>query len=60
MPIQALIPLFAILLGFVGYCLVDLGRSEVKHLPKWAWAVIVLVSVPAGGIIYLAVGRQQR
>lgn len=60
MPIQALLPVFVIALGFVGYCLNDLSRSEVKHLPKWGWAILIVVSVPAGGIIYLALGRQHR
>jgi hypothetical protein len=43
--------------AFVAYCLYDISRSEVKHLPKWAWALICIFSVPMGGIIYLFVGR---
>jgi len=42
---------------FVGYCVVDIVRHDVKHLPKWAWIVISLVSIPLGGIVYLLVGR---
>jgi len=39
----------------------DLRRSEVRHLPKWAWAlVIALVSFPLGAILYLVVGRVPR
>ena len=57
----AFLPIIALLLGFSVYCLLDLRKSEVKHLPKWGWAlVILLVSSPVGGVIYLAVGRQQR
>jgi ABC-2 type transport system ATP-binding protein len=38
--------------------LVDLARHPVRHLPKWAWAlVVVAVSFPIGPILYLAVGR---
>jgi ABC-2 type transport system ATP-binding protein len=38
--------------------LVDLARHEVRHLPKWAWAVIiVLVSFPIGAILYFVLGR---
>ena len=45
------------LLG-IGGALWDLSRSEVRHLPRWAWAlVIVLVSFPLGAILYLVVGR---
>jgi uncharacterized membrane protein YczE len=59
-PWAALAPVFVIVLGFVIYCLVDLARSPVKYLPKWAWALICLVSVPIGGIVYLAVGKEHR
>lgn len=56
----ALLPVLLILLGFLVFCLVDLIRAkEVRYLPKWAWALICLVSVPLGGIIYLLAGRSQ-
>jgi ABC-2 type transport system ATP-binding protein len=42
----------------VVWCLVDLSRREVRYLPKWAWAlIIVLGNVPVGPIVYLVVGR---
>jgi len=53
----AIAPLAVLALAFVIYCWVDLSRNEVRYLPKWAWAVICVVSIPIGGIIYLAVGR---
>ena len=56
-PAAALIPLLLLPLAFVIYCWVDIAYSEVRHLPKWLWAVIVTVSVPLGGIVYLWVGR---
>ncbi len=56
----ALAPLLLLLAAFLVYCLVDLTRSEVRHLPKWAWAVICCISVPLGGILYLTVGRVPR
>lgn len=47
-----------IVLAFVGYVELDLARADgVRHLPKWLWAVICAVSVPLGGILYLAIGR---
>lgn len=55
----ALVPIVVLLLAFVVYCLVDLARHPVRHLPKWAWVLICLVSVPIGGIIYLVVGRDE-
>jgi hypothetical protein len=56
-PVAAVVPLVLAALAFVGYCLFDISRSEVQHLPKWAWALICVLSVPLGGIAYLLVGR---
>ena len=44
--------------GFAVFCLTDLARADqVRYLPKWGWALVCLVSIPWGGIIYLIVGR---
>ena len=56
-PWAALLPIVLLAVGFVAYCLVDVARSRVRYLPKWAWALICVLSVPLGGIIYLLVGR---
>lgn len=41
--------------------LVDVARSEVQHLPRWVWALIVVfVSFPLGAIVYFVVGRVPR
>ena len=58
--IAALLPLILLALAFVAYCWVDIYNNDVKHLPKWAWAIIALISIPIGGIIYLVVGRDSR
>ena len=40
------------------FCLYNLARADrVRYLPKWGWALVCLVSIPWGGIIYLIVGR---
>jgi hypothetical protein len=57
-PLAAIIPLIVLALGFIAYCLVDVARSEVRYLPKWAWAIICVISVPLGGVIYLLFGRE--
>jgi Phospholipase_D-nuclease N-terminal len=45
-------------ISFDGYCLADIARaSEVRYLPKWAWALICLTQTPGGGIAYLCAGR---
>lgn len=41
--------------------LVDLARHDVRQLPKWAWAlIIVLANFPLGAIAYFVVGRVAR
>jgi Phospholipase_D-nuclease N-terminal len=58
-PWGALLPLLALAVGFVAYCVVDVVRADVQYLPKWAWALICVASVPVGGIVYLLVGRRR-
>jgi hypothetical protein len=54
----ALLPLVIAALAFEVFCLVDLARAEqVRYLPRWLWAIICLVSIPIGGLVYLFVGR---
>jgi hypothetical protein len=56
----ALVPIAVLAVAFVVFCLVDVFRSEqVRYLPRWAWALICLISIPLGGIAYLVVGRQR-
>jgi ABC-2 type transport system ATP-binding protein len=43
--------------GFAVFCLVNLSRARVRGLPKWAWALIICVSIPWGGLAYLIFGR---
>jgi len=59
-PVAALIPVVVLALAFVSYCWFDLSRTRVRYLPKWAWALICLFSIPVGGIVYLLIGREQR
>jgi len=48
----------AVAVVFAAWCLVDLARAgQVRHLPKWAWAVVICVSVPWGGLAYLIFGK---
>jgi hypothetical protein len=60
-PLVVVIPLLVLAVGFEVYCLVDLARAEeVRHLPKWAWAILCLgvgLTIPFGGIAYLVFGR---
>lgn len=57
MPIAVWIIVVVALL-LIALTLVDVMRSEVQHLPKWLWALIVVfVSFPMGAIIYFVIGR---
>jgi Phospholipase_D-nuclease N-terminal len=55
----ALAPLLVVAIGFDAYCLVSLVRARsVRYLPKVVWGIIiVLISFPLGGLLYLFVGR---
>lgn len=53
----AIAPIVILLIAWVVFALYDLSRSDVKHLPKWLWAVIILLSIPLGGVVYFLIGR---
>jgi hypothetical protein len=57
----AVLPIIVLAIAFDVYCLVDLIRSKsARYLPKSVWGlIIVLVSAPWGGLIYLFVGRDR-
>ena len=58
LPIAALMPVVVLAVGFVVYCLADVVRQpRTRGLPKPVWAVLVLISIPLGGIAYLLLGR---
>jgi len=40
------------------FCLRNLARADrVRYLPKWAWVIVCLISIPWGGLVYLIIGR---
>jgi ABC-2 type transport system ATP-binding protein len=54
---EAAVPILVVAVGFAAFCLVHLARaSQVRYLPKWAWALVICVSMPWGGIVYLVAG----
>ncbi len=56
----AVAPVILVLFAFSGYCLYLLAQHRAQHLPKWTWAILILISQPLGGIFYLAIGRSDR
>jgi ABC-2 type transport system ATP-binding protein len=54
------IPILTVVVAFDVWCLVDLARdSQVRFLPKWAWAVAICVWGPWGGLVYLILGKDR-
>ena len=48
----------ALLAGWLTLCLRQVFLAErVRFLPRWVWAVVCLISIPFGGILYLLIGR---
>jgi hypothetical protein len=44
--------------GWVALWAAELSRApRVRLLPRWAWASLCVLCVPAGALAYLAVGR---
>ena len=44
--------------AFDAFCLLDIAHAaEVRYLRKWTWALICLIQIPLGGILYLSIGR---
>ena len=53
-------PLVIIELTLVVIALMDLiRRQQVKYLPKWGWALIILLINLIGPILYLIIGREE-
>jgi hypothetical protein len=63
-PLEVVIPLLVLAVGWVVFCLVDLARAkEVRYLPKWGWAILCMgigLTIPFGGIAYLVFGKVRR
>ncbi|HEX6497907.1 MAG TPA: PLDc N-terminal domain-containing protein [Micromonosporaceae bacterium] len=52
------VALLLVIATFEGYCLVDCARAEqVRYVNQWTWALIMLITMPLGGILYLVYGK---
>jgi len=55
-----IIPLVLLQLILVIVALVDLSKREkVRWLPKWLWAIIIIIGELFGPIIYFIIGREE-
>lgn len=54
----ALIPVAVLVLALVFWALIDIvRRPQTAHLPKAVWALLAILVMPFGAVIYLLIGR---
>jgi hypothetical protein len=52
--------IFALALWFAGTCLRDLATtpdSQLRIFPKMTWALLIIITIPLGGLFYLRYGK---
>ena len=55
-----IIPLVLLQLILMIVALVDLSKREkVRWLPKWLWAIIIILGELLGPVIYFVIGREE-
>ncbi len=55
-----IIPLVILQLILMIVALIDLSKREkIRWLPKWVWAIIIILGELVGPIVYLVVGREE-
>jgi len=52
---EAWIPIFLLAVVFSIALLIHLATHDVPYMPKWAWALLIIFTMPLGGVIYLLV-----
>ncbi|WPX07851.1 PLD nuclease N-terminal domain-containing protein [Anaerocellum danielii] len=57
--IKLIAPVIVFQFTLMIFCLVKLKNDKVKYLPKWAWALIIIVFNFVGPIVYLLLGRER-
>jgi len=48
-------PIFVVVLVLTLGSLGHLATHRVPYMPKWAWAVLIVVGMPIGALVYIAV-----
>ena len=54
-----LIPIILVQLSLQIYTLVDLVKQKKPSLPKWSWAIIIVLFNILGPVLYLIFGRKE-
>ena len=56
--LATILVLVAVMVAFDWYCLADIARARyVRRLTKQAWALLVVITFPIGGMLYLTYGK---
>lgn len=53
------IPIIIIEYGLLVFALVQLFKNEVKYMPKWGWALIIILINIIGPVVFLIAGRKK-
>jgi len=48
-------PIFVVVVVLTLVSLGHLATHRVPYMPKWAWALLIIVGMPIGGAVYIAV-----
>ncbi len=48
-------PIFVIVIVITLIALGHLATHRVPYMPKWAWGLLIVVGMPVGGLVYIAV-----
>ncbi len=54
-----LIPILVIEYGLLIFAIVQLVKNEVRYLPKWGWALIIVFINIIGPIVFLLAGKKK-
>ncbi len=54
-----LIPVVIIEYGLLIFAIVQLAKNEVRYLPKWGWALIIVFINIIGPIVFLLAGKKK-
>ncbi|GMA29214.1 PLD nuclease N-terminal domain-containing protein [Arenivirga flava] len=60
---RLLLILPVVVLGFMIYAIADLvliDENRVRALPKWGWAVLIVLLPGIGAVLWLVLGRERR
>jgi hypothetical protein len=58
-----IVAVFGLVLWCAGSCLADLARTpdeQLRMFPRMAWALLIVLTVPLGGVLYLMYGKGPR